>query len=257
MSQVLVWKSDEDGKLFEDKIKYQKHLRKLAAKRREVRKIEEVKRSRLEFLQRMGQVASIEELNQFIKDNWAWFFSNGLTRAWVYQLSKATEFHEYVEVKLVDMRFGNYANTHSCPINGGVQNFMQRDDAPKNYPGWRGRITIKVKPGMQKYKGTTYMKDGFGSDYFSNTGICTGSGGGGGGDGYKSYSYDCTIYGADFPVMWEEQSRKDWISLENRDRERQWRALGGDVKTIPTVTDLPEDWTAPNPLQPVRMLSAW
>ena len=33
MSQVLVWKSDADGKLFEDKIKYQKHLRKLAAQR--------------------------------------------------------------------------------------------------------------------------------------------------------------------------------------------------------------------------------
>jgi hypothetical protein len=33
--------------------------------------------------------------------------------------------------------------------------------------------------------------------------------------------------------------------------------LGGDVKTIPAVTDLPEGWTVPNPLQPVRMLSAW
>lgn len=256
MSQVLVWKSDEDGKLFEDKKKYQTHLRKLAAKRREVRKIEEAKHNRVEFLKRMGQVASIDELNQFIKDNWSWFFANGLQHRW-YDVKRAHKFHEYVKVELINMRFGNYANTHSCPVNGGVQNFMQRDDAPKKYPGWHGRINILVKPGMHKYKGRDYMRDGFGSDYFNGTGICTGSGGGGSGEDCKSYSYDVKIWAADFPVMWEEQSRKDWISLENRDRERQWKALGGNTTTIPVVTDFPEGWTIPNPLKEARTQFIW
>lgn len=256
MSQVLVWKSDADGKLFEDKKKYQTHLRKLAAKRREVRKIEEVERGREEFLNRMGQVDNVDELNQFIKDNWAWFFANGISDQW-HDPRKHHEFHEFVDVSVKDMRFGNYANTHSCPRNGGVQNFMQKDGAPKKYPGWRGRIDIKVKPGMYKYKGATYMRDGFGSSYFNKTGICTGSGGGGSGDGFKSYSYDVKIWAADFPVMWERQSRHDWISLENRDRERQWRALGGNVKTIAPVTDIEDSWTVPDPLQEARMSTAW
>jgi hypothetical protein len=256
MSQVLVWKSDEDGKLFEDKKKYQTHLRKLAAKRREERKVEEVKRTRVEFLKRMGQVASIEELNEFIKDNWAWFFANGITDQW-HNPKRHHEFHEYVRVELVNMKFGNYANTHSCPFNGGVQNFMQQDGTPKKYPGWYGRINILVKPGMHKYKGRTYMRDGWGSSYFNNTGISTGSGGGGSGEDCKSYSYDVKIWAADFPVMWEEQSRKDWISLENRDRERQWKALGGDVKTIPVIAELPEGWQLPDPLQPARLLNMW
>lgn len=260
MSQVLVWKSDADGKLFEDKKKYQNHLRKLAAKRRENRKVEEAKRTRVEFLERMGQVASIDELNQFIKDNWAWFFANGVAhRHWPEK--KSHDFHEFVDVSLSGMRYGNYRNSHSCPRNGGVQNFDTRskynEGKPTHYPGWHGRITIKVKPGMHKYKGQTYMRDGFGSDYFDNTGICTGSGGGGGGEEYKSYSYDVTIWAADFPVMWEEQSRKDWISLENRDRERQWRALGGNVKTVPVIDEFPNDWAVPDPLQEARIYHAF
>lgn len=256
MSQVLVWKSDADGKLFEDKKKYQNHLRKLAAKRREKRKVEEVERTRVEFLAKMGQVASIEELNQFIKDNWAWFFANGIKHRW-FDPKAHHEFHEFVDVSLYDMRFGNYANTHSCPRNGGVQNFMQKDGAPKKYPGWSGRIKIVVKPGNHKYKGQTYMRDGFGSDYFNDTGICTGSGGGGSGDNVKSYQYDVKIWAADFPVMWERQSRDSWISAENRDRERQWRALGGNAKTIPVFTDVPAGWETPNPLEEVRIYHGW
>ena len=256
MSQVLVWKSDADGKLFEDKKKYQAHLRKLAALRREKRKVEEVKRNREEFLNLMGHVDNIEELNQFIKNNWAWFFANGVANRH-FDNKKAHDFHEFVDVSLHEMRFGNYANTHSCPRNGGVQNFMQKDDKPKKYPGWSGRLKIKVKPGMHKYKGETYMRDGFGSDYFDDTIICTGSGGGGGGEDYKSYQYDVKIWAADFPVMWEEQSRKDWISLENRERERQWRALGGDVKTIPVVNIHPDDWAVPDPLQEARIYHSW
>ena len=38
MSVITVWKCDEDGKLFEDKKKYQNHLRKLARVRRERRR---------------------------------------------------------------------------------------------------------------------------------------------------------------------------------------------------------------------------
>ena len=40
MSQVLVWKSDADGKLFEDKAKYQSHLRTLARHRNAQRKLQ-------------------------------------------------------------------------------------------------------------------------------------------------------------------------------------------------------------------------
>lgn len=216
MSKVLVWKSDADGRLFEDKTKYQKHLRKLAAKRREQKKVAQANNDHETFLIRMGQeVTSDESLNQFIKDNWAWFFYNGVSRQWVGK--KAYKFHEYVDVNVHVYGWSdNVSNSHSCP-RGGVQNWGARDATkPTGYPGWTGRITIKVKPAMTKYKGQSYMEDGFGSDYFQNTIINTGTGGGGSGEDCKEYAYDLKLFASDFPT-WSENimKAKTWEILSN------------------------------------------
>lgn len=218
MSQVLVWKSDADGKLFEDKAKYQKHLRKLAALRRERKKVEQANIDREAFLIRMGQeVTSEESLNQFIKDNWAWFFHNGVNRQLVWDSKKAYKFHEFHDVRISLYGWNDHVrNSHSCPRNG-VQNWSGRDaDKPTGYPGWTGRIYIKVKPGMMKYRGKSYMEDGFGSDYFADTTINTGSGGGGGGDEYKEYGYDVKLFADDFPT-WRDNVLKAqmWKTLSN------------------------------------------
>lgn len=219
MSQVMVWKSDADGKLFEDKAKYQKHLRKLAGERRQQKKLVQQALEREDFLTRMGQVGSMEELNQFIKDNWKWFFINGLRRNQWRHDRKAEKLHEFVDVQLHGMSWRDFiGNTHSCPRNG-VENFRQSGDKPKGYAGWYGRITIKVRPPMRKYRGKEYIKDGWGSDYFADTLINTGSGGGGGGAEWKSYSYDVTLWADDFPVM------KDRV-----EKQKIWSAIGGNKK---------------------------
>lgn len=224
MSQVLVWKSDADGKLFEDKGKYQKHLRKLANERRKQKQLAQQALEREAFLDRMGQVGSMEELNQFIKDNWEWFFVNGLRRNQWRRDRKAEKLHEYVDVRIHQTWWkDDIGNTHSCP-RGGVENFNQRynrqqgKNLPESYPGWRGRITIKVRPPMAKYRGKEYLKDGWGSDYFEGTIIHTGSGGGGGNkdNQYISYSYDVTLWADDFPVM------KDRI-----EKQKIWQGIGG------------------------------
>lgn len=219
MSQVLVWKSDADGKLFEDKAKYQKHLRKLAALRREQKKIADAAKTRVAFLDRMGQeVTGVESLEKFIKDNWQWFFANGLYHHWSLDRKQAIKFHEYVHVgiQIHYKHIGDVSNSHSCPRNG-VRNWSARDtDKPTSYPGWRGRITIKVKPGMYKYKGKEYMCDGFGSDYFSETPINTGGGGGGGGENCVEYSYDLSLFADDFPT-WRDNIMKAqvWKTLSD------------------------------------------
>lgn len=252
MSQVLVWRSDADSKLFEDKAKYQAHLRKLARERLLAKKVAAMQAEREVFLTQMGQVASIHELNVFIKDNWKWFWTNGLNNElWRYNKSKP-EFHEYVDVSLVNMHWSaTVSNSHSRP-RAGVENFNTRADynkgKPTSYPGWIGRININVRPPMYRYKRQDYMKDGWGSSYFTNTLINTGSGGGGGGDSCKSYSYDVRLFAADFPVMWEEHMKQAWIDNENNKRQREWRYLGGKSPITP-VTSVPADWTPPNPLE--------
>lgn len=226
MGQILAWKCDEDGALFEDKKQYQAHLRKLALERRKKRKLEKLAQERESFLCTMGQVGSIAELIEFIKSNWDWFVLNGYAHHFP-SPKKQIQKHELIDLKITDVRWDPYiANTHSCPLKG-VTNFYQTDDAPKNYAGWRGRITIIVRPPMYKYRGKEYVSDGHGSAYFYNTLITTGTGGGGGitlnsGLQCRKYTYSIELWADNFPVM-----------NENRLKQEFWKQLSG--KTVEFV----------------------
>lgn len=257
MSIIQAYKSDADGKIFEDKKKYQLHLRKLATARRAEKKVALMEAERDEFLDLMGQVKSIDELNQFIKDNWRWFWANGAQHdfyKWSSNKGKAAEFHEYHEITICDVYWKeDLSNSHSCPRKG-VQNFDTRaacnKGKPTGYPGWSGRINIKVKPPMSKHKKDPYMHDGWGSSYFERTTINTGSGGGGGGKDFKSYSYDVKLFAADFPAMYEAKRKDEWIQKENQERMYVWRQLGGKglVQSV-TEADIPSDFAMSDPLR--------
>jgi hypothetical protein len=256
MSIIQAYKSDADGKIFEDKKKYQAHLRKLASARRAEKKVEQMEAERELFLEKMGQVKSLAELNQFIKDNWRWFWANGAQNDFYRwdRKGEAAPFHEYHDVSILDLRWSeSLSNSHSSPRKG-VQNFDTRADynkgKPTGYPGWSGRINIKVKPPMSKHKKDPYMHDGWGSSYFERTTICTGGGGGGGGTEFKSYSYEVKLWAADFPAMYEAKRKDEWIQKENADRLFVWRQLGGKGLT-PGVTeqDIPSDFTVSDPLE--------
>lgn len=264
MSIIQAYKSDADGKIFEDKKKYQAHLRKLAAARRHEAKQKKLEEEFDNFMIEMGQVKSIDELNQFIKDNWKFFWQNGAKReSWKWAKQGAPEFHEYVDVSINQVFWGEkISNSHSCP-RGGVENFDTRaaynKGKPTGYAGWTGRINIKVKPPMSKHKKNPYMHDGWGSSYFEGTIINTGSGGGGGGTEWKSYSYDVKLFAADFPVMHEIVRREQWVHRENEERQKIWRALGGNGQpTLVTVADMPSDWVCPDPLtDPGEIRMTW
>jgi hypothetical protein len=257
MSIIQAYKSDADGKIFELKSKYQAHLRKLASARRAEKKVEQMEAERELFLAMMGQVKSLDELNQFIKTNWNWFWANGAQHdfyRWSSNKGRAAEFHEYHEVTISDLYWKeDLSNSHSCPRKG-VQNFDTRADynkgKPTGYPGWGGRINIKVKPPMSKHKKDPYMHDGWGSGYFENTTINTGSGGGGDGKNFKSYSYDVKLFAADFPAMYEAKRKDEWIQKENAERMYIWRQLGGKGLTQSvTEQDIPSDFAMSDPLE--------
>lgn len=259
MSIIQAYKSDADGKIFEDKKKYQAHLRKLASARRAEKKVAQMEAEREQFHIKMGQVKSIDELNQFIKDNWNWFWANGAKDDfyfWGRNKGATAPFHEYVDVSIVEVFWKeNLSNSHSGPRKG-VQNFDTRADynkgKPTGYPGWQARINIKVKPPMSNHKKDPYMHDGFGSSYFNDTIICTGSGGGGGNhkNQYVSYSYDVKLFAADFPAMYEAVRKDQWIRAENQKRMFVWIQLGGKGLTQSvTEQDIPIDFAMSDPLE--------
>lgn len=258
MSIIQAFKSDVDGKLFEDKKKYQLHLRKLATVRLVEKKVAQMEARRELFLDKMGQVKSLAELNQFIKDNWRWFWANGAKNEfyrWGRKI-EAAPFHEFHEVFIHELYWKEDLSNSHCSPRKGVQNFDTRSDynkgKPTGYPGWSGRIQIRVKPPMSKHKKDPYMHDGWGSSYFDNTTICTGGGGGGGNhkNEYVSYSYEVKLWAADFPAMYEAHRKDQWIQEKNAERLHVWRQLGG--KGLPqsvTEADIPSDWAMSDPLE--------
>lgn len=224
MSQVLVWKSDADCKLFEDKTKYQKHLRVLATQRAHQRKIQKMEADRAAFIERMGNtVTSIKHLEEFIAENWEWFFTNGMKHTLWASDKKPTIKHKLNKIQ-IDVRWSeSVSNTHSCPRDG-VQNWSQRANRekglnlPEGYPGWTGSINFVIDAGMSSHKKNPYPLSGYGSDYFKDTGINTGGGGGSG----RSYSYELRLYAADFPAMAlaREQARV-WSVLSDAEVAQQ------------------------------------
>jgi hypothetical protein len=205
MSQVLVWKSDTDGKLFEDKLKYTKHLRKLATERQYDRKIAAQQAARAAFIKRMGDtVTSITELEQFIVANWEWFALNGIaTYDHNHQRNgtKSPKQHTIVDIAFAVKWNKSVSNTHCCPI-GGVTNwdqFRAPPDKPKGYPGWSGTMEATFGVVNKQGKETNHMSCGGG--YFRDTTINTGSGG-----GCHKVSYGVSLFESDFPAMTEARN---------------------------------------------------
>lgn len=205
-----------------------------------------------QFRELMGQSATIDELNEFIRTHWSWFNDNSLGSA---SRRDTRHFQEYVEVKLYDMKFKMCSNSHSAPYNGGKTNWGGWDkDAPRQYPGWQGRILVRVKPGTYWDRGEERLYQGRGSGYFNNTLIYTGTGGGGQCNGleYCQYQYDAIIWAADFPRMWEQHTREQSLLKANRELALVWNSLGGNstLRSPPPIGELPAEWTVPDPLKP-------
>lgn len=215
MPQVLVWKSTADNKLFEDKSQYQRHLRVLATARQAARKFKAAVTVRDAFFAQMAQIPTVKDLEQFVRDNWSHFFYNGLARSFFPKKNKGMHNLAYFEL---DVKwYDQISNTHHCPTNG-VTNFRRNavlengEPAPRSYPGWKGRLEIGVI--------TPKNYDGYGSAYFENSIIKTGSGGGGYNNkkGETTYSYEVYLFAEDFLGL-----------LKTHEQEQIIHALSGTV----------------------------
>jgi hypothetical protein len=222
MSQVLVWKCDETGKLFEDNVKYRSHLRKMARERNTKRKLmvaDAIADQKWNELYECEQ--TIEQWKLMVLGNQDMFWAEA-AKGDKHDWSIVGKSHnrkksgvycpipELLEFERFDVSWNpTVSNSHSCPHNG-VTNWGDRDKtAPTSYPGWSGRIEWIVK--WPKEWDGIYL----GGDLFSGGTFRTGrqrahtGTGGGGGMRYsekhkchvQSFSYDFRIYAADWPGM--------------------------------------------------------
>ena len=227
MSKITVWKCDEDGKIFEDKKKYQNHLRKLARVRNTKRKIT-LGQAEADawWAEAYEREMTIDQWRQFVIDNQSRFWAEaalGDPSDWanVGKLHSRRKNGVYCPVpELLEFtRFGVFwnpavSNSHSAPHNG-VTKWGSRDKlkdgtpAPTGYPGWSGRVDWIVR-WPKEWDGVYLGGDLFAKGTF-RTGrqrAHTGTGGGGGlhySEKYKchvmSFGYDFRLFAADWPGM--------------------------------------------------------
>lgn len=240
MSIITAYKSDTDGKIFEDKAKYTAHLRKLARHRNAQKRLQIAEAAKdAAWAELYEREQSIDNWCQMVIDNQHLFWAEaaaGDPYDWDCVGKKHGRSKNAMIVpvpKLLkithDLRWSDMvSNSHSCPV-GGVTCWSSReaeDGRPRGYPGWQGQIEWLVE--WPRELDGIYL----GSDLFSRGTFRsgrqrahTGSGGGAGGHFNKEFntwcqrpSYDFRIYASDWPGMarYYEKQRM-WNTLAKRE----------------------------------------
>lgn len=215
--QITAWKCETTGKVFEHKVKYQSHLKKLAAERRSQAKHDAFELVQKQtFINMRNTVRSLPELKAFIEANWIHFCMNAeINNRWRFIKKSKSLIHPELKFFVVkDFRWNDeISNSHSCPIDGvknwrGDNTMPDGSPAPRNYPGWKMSIEYQV---VGQENTSTYP---YSSEAWQGTGIHTGCG------GYASnYYFQCDLFAADWPAMAEAyNATRTWAILNNDDR---------------------------------------
>ena len=233
---ITAYKSEADGKIFEDKKKYQNHLRKLARVRRERRRLDIAQSMKDRIWNELYECEqSIEQWRDMVIANqdlfWAeaadgdkhdWGIVGKTRRGVTCPIPRLLEFTTF------NLRWNDsVSNSHSCPHNGVTNwspSWNKDKTVPTGYPGWQGRADWIVA--WPKEWDGHYL----GSDLFSHGTFQsgrqrahTGTGGGGGmsysqkhGCHVMSCGYELRIYAADWPGMARHyEKRRVWSTLSN------------------------------------------
>ena len=242
MAQIIAWKSEVDGKIFEDKHKYQNHLRVLARHRLAQKKL------RIADVARDAAWAELYEREQSL-DDWCQMVIDNQHLFWAEAAAGNRHDWERVGTKLsrrknasimpvprvlqinAELHWSDHvSNSHSCP-HDGVQNFDSRSPhnkgKPTGYPGWTGRIEWLVEWPLE-FDGIYIGSELFAKGSF-NSGrqrAHTGSGGGGGMHFNKEFNTHCQRPRYDFSIF-----ASDWPGMARYyEKKKMWKILGGETE---------------------------
>jgi hypothetical protein len=234
---ITAYKSVTDGKIFEDKAKYQAHLRKLARHRLAQKRLTIAEAEKdAAWAELYEREQSIDDWCQMVIDNQHLFWAEAaqgdpydwqnvgkkLGRGKNDMIMPVPRVLKITHTLLWD---DSVSNSHSCPHNG--VKCWSRDEAkdgrPRGYPGWAGHIAWLVE--WPPEFNSVYL----GSDLFSKgtfrTGrqrAHTGTGGGGGGHFNKEFNTHCQQPSYDFKLF-----AADWPGLARyREKRMMWDRLG-------------------------------
>jgi hypothetical protein len=240
MSVITAYKCDKTGKLFEDKVKYQKHIRKIAAENRRIKKLKQQRRAEKEWWAEnfWNKVQSLNQLQAAILHHRDVFAAIGVSESFsggrTIRPTPILYFSTF-SIKWTD----RVPNTHSCPHDGVTNWGGLNENAPRGYPGWRGRFDYVV----QSYKNQLGCYPGS-SDMWKGTRIYTGTGGGGGAKDqnktfHQSFGFGVELFESDWPAMAEAYKKvRAWAALNGKKGKLDIDAM---VNEMYPATDLKFD----------------
>lgn len=196
MPVVSVWKCPKTGKLFENKVKYIKHLRNLGNERRILRQKDAYRNEWDNKLNELSMLSNQTEICDWIESHSKLLLMNAINHAAF--RTHVPKYLDTFDIKIVSLRLkyrDRIACTHSAP-RGRKSNWHGDHSSPTHFPGWKGNIEFGVSEDTYRY----------GSDYFKNTGIYTGTGSSWhdvmhNGKKYRGYHYDIILWEDDWPGL--------------------------------------------------------
>lgn len=236
MSIITAYKSDADGKIFEDKAKYTAHLRKLARHRNAQRKlrIAEAEKDAI-WAELYEREQSLEEWAQMVIDNQHIFWAEaaaGDPYDWERVGKKLGRGKNAVvmpcpKLLKLDLRMtwnNCVSNSHSSPHDGQTNwsGHETKNGVPEGYPGWQGSAKW-VAAWPEELEGIYLASDLFARGTF-RTGrqrAHTGTGGGGGGHFNKEFNTYCQSPSYEFKLF-----ASDWPGMARYyEKQKMWNAL--------------------------------
>lgn len=220
MSVITAYKCDTTGRLFEDKAKYTKHIRKIAADRRAERKIEQAHRADQQWWADnfWNRVRSHAQLEAAILHHSDVFAARGVKN--YFNSRSKLKPAPVIKFTTFQLKYSSHvSNSHCRPHNGVTcwSSHEAKDGRPTGYPGWHGRFDYVV----QSHKGQTGYYPGS-SDMWEGTRIYSGSGGGGGyrdqeNNFLQSFGFSFSLFAADWPAMAEAYDKaRVWAELQGK-----------------------------------------
>lgn len=197
MPLVEVWKCPKSGKLFENRVKYAKHLQKVREANYGEYEAMKYQRQDDKLMGRMTtECRNFDDILVFIRDNWmAFCYRAARENSWKFSSRSYKNVGEAMahapnlnKVEFTNMRFGMLSNSHNAPF-GKPTNWGSKPDLPKGFLGYSGQIHVY-------YEWDSCFSVG---DMLSGTAIKTGSGGGG-----NHTRYDISLFLDDWPGLSEE-----------------------------------------------------
>ncbi len=196
--KIQVYKCRFTGKIFEmaDVKKYKKHLKDLRKEQKEKRKLDNIKKTFATWLAtERAKITNVEQIIPWFLKNQRHIMDAHNAGCKSYRTWDTDKFHEadnFTDLKL-SVKFDRcVSNSHVCP-DTGVTNWCGRDAGPRGYSGFYGNINGVLQRDRKHNSAYPY------GSALNLVGLKTGSGGG----GNDHWSYEVSIFDADWPGLVE------------------------------------------------------